>query len=58
MFREQRKVQIDQTLDPDPLQETGGTKCLSPNLIGNLLPLWVGGVSYLDRGKVKMVVYQ
>ena len=27
---------IDQTLGPDPLQETGGTKCLSPNLIGNL----------------------
>ena len=21
-------------------------------------PLWVGGVSYLDRGKIKMVVYQ
>jgi len=29
-------VLVDQTLGPDPLQETGGTKYLSPNLIGNL----------------------
>ena len=27
-------------------------------VMGDQFPLWVGGVSYLDRGKMKMVVYQ